>query len=303
VTEPPVLAVVGPTAVGKSALGIALAHALGGEVVNADSMQLYRGMDIGTAKLPPAEWEGVPHHVLDVWEVTQAASVAGYQALARAAVDDIHERGRTPILVGGSGLYVQAAIDDLEFPGTDPAVRSRLEAELERVGSVALHQRLAQLDPAAAAANSANNGRRIVRALEVIEITGRRFSAGPGMAAYRSVYADVRLVGVRLDLDELDRRIERRVDLMWQRGLVDEVRGLEAVGLRNGVTARRALGYQQVLAFLAGECTEWAARDKTVQATRRFVRRQLSWFRRDPRVHWLDAAPDAVDKALAVLRG
>jgi tRNA dimethylallyltransferase len=180
-------------------------------------------------------------------------------------------------------------------------VRGRLEAELEQVGAPALHRRLAEVDPAAAAANSPNNARRIVRALEVIEITGRRFSAGPGMTAYRSVYADARLVGVRLDLDELDERIERRVALMWEQGLVAEVRALEAVGLRSGVTARRALGYQQVLAFLAGECSKRAARAKTVQATRRFVRRQLSWFRRDPRVHWIDAGADIVPKALAVV--
>ncbi len=282
----PVVVVVGPTAVGKSAHAIALAKELGGEVVNADSMQLYRGMDIGTAKVTEAEMCGIPHHLLDIWPVTQAASVADYQDRARKVIADVHSRGRTPILTGGSGLYVQAVIDDLEFPGTDDAVRSRLEAELAEVGPEALHRRLSALDPAAAAANSPQNGRRIVRALEVIEITGRPFSGGPGMAAYQSIYDGLQMIGLDLPLERLDERIERRVEHMWDRGLIDEVRALESEGLRDGITARRALGYQQVLAFLAGECTEAHARTATVRATRRFVRRQLSWFRRDPRIGW-----------------
>jgi tRNA dimethylallyltransferase len=290
VTDGRVVVLVGPTAVGKSALALALARTIGGEIVNADSMQLYRGMDIGTAKVTPAEQAAVPHHLLDIWPVTQAASVADYQQRARAAIADVHARGRTPLLTGGSGLYVQATIDDLDFPGTDAQIRSRLEAEAQDSGPEPLHRRLAGLDPAAAAANSPQNTRRIVRALEVIELTGRAFSAGPGMAAYRSIYPRLTMIGLGLDLPTLDERIARRVDAMWRSGLVDEVRRLEHAGLREGVTARRALGYRQVLGFLAGEMTEDAAAAETVRATRRFVRRQLSWFRRDPRIQWLDAA-------------
>ncbi|WP_455356602.1 tRNA (adenosine(37)-N6)-dimethylallyltransferase MiaA [Streptomyces sp. SYSU K217416] len=284
---PRVIAVVGPTAAGKSDLGVALAQHLGGEVVNADSMQLYRGMDIGTAKLTPEERGGIPHHLLDIWDVTEAASVAEYQRLARAEIDRLLAAGRTPILVGGSGLYVRGAIDALEFPGTDPAVRARLEEELTLRGPGALHARLAAADPAAGQAILPSNGRRIVRALEVIEITGRPFTAN--LPGHDAVYDTVQ-IGVDVSRPELDERIALRVDRMWEAGLVDEVRALEARGLREGRTASRALGYQQVLAALAGECTEEEARAETVRATKRFARRQDSWFRRDPRVHWLSGA-------------
>ncbi|AGJ57727.1 tRNA (adenosine(37)-N6)-dimethylallyltransferase MiaA [[Kitasatospora] papulosa] len=284
---PRVITVVGPTAAGKSDLGVFLAQQLGGEVVNADSMQLYRGMDIGTAKLTPAERDGVPHHLMDIWDVTEAASVAEYQRLARTEIDRLLSEGRTPVLVGGSGLYVKGAIDALEFPGTDPGVRARLEQELTEHGSGALHARLATLDPGAAQAILPSNGRRIVRALEVIEITGKPFTANlPGDEA---VY-DALQIGVDVERPELDERIRTRVDRMWEAGLVDEVRDLEARGLREGRTASRALGYQQVLAALAGECTEDEARAETVRATKRFARRQDSWFRRDPRVEWLSGA-------------
>ncbi|MEW2099682.1 MULTISPECIES: tRNA (adenosine(37)-N6)-dimethylallyltransferase MiaA [Streptomyces] len=284
---PRVITVVGPTAAGKSDLGVFLAQQLGGEVVNADSMQLYRGMDIGTAKLTPAERDGVPHHLMDIWDVTEAASVAEYQRLARTEIDRLLSEGRTPVLVGGSGLYVKGAIDALEFPGTDPGVRARLEQELTEHGSGALHARLATLDPGAAQAILPSNGRRIVRALEVIEITGKPFTANlPGDEA---VY-DALQIGVDVERPELDERIRTRVDRMWEVGLVDEVRDLEARGLREGRTASRALGYQQVLAALAGECTEDEARAETVRATKRFARRQDSWFRRDPRVEWLSGA-------------
>ncbi|WP_100840406.1 tRNA (adenosine(37)-N6)-dimethylallyltransferase MiaA [Kitasatospora fiedleri] len=286
-----VVSVVGATAAGKSDLAVAIARELGGEVVNTDSMQLYRGMDIGTAKLTAAERGGVPHHLLDVWEVTEAASVAEYQGLARAEMDRQLAAGQVPVLVGGSGLYVRAAIDEMEFPGTDPAVRARLEEELERVGPGALHRRLAELDPAAAEAILTGNGRRIVRALEVIEITGRPFTAS--LPTQRAVYPAVQ-IGVQVPRPELDRRIELRVDRMWEAGLLDEVRELEKAGLREGLTASRALGYQQVLAFFAGECTEDEARAETVRATRRFARRQESWFRRDPRIHWLER-PEGAD--------
>ncbi|MEZ0069227.1 tRNA dimethylallyltransferase [Streptacidiphilus sp. MAP12-20] len=300
---PRVIAVVGATAVGKSDLGVAIAQHLGGEVVNTDSMQLYRGMDIGTAKLTLAEREGVPHHLLDIWDVTEAASVAEYQRLAREAIDALVAQGRTPVLVGGSGLYVRAAIDELDFPGTDPEVRARLEAELEAEGSGALHARLAAVDPEAAQAILPSNGRRIVRALEVVEITGLPFTAN--LPGHESVYDAVQ-IGVRLPRPELDERIALRVDRMWEAGLLDEVDALAAQGLREGRTAARALGYQQALAQLDGVYDETEARAETVRATRRFARRQESWFRRDPRVHWLDRdlseSPTAlVDRALALL--
>jgi tRNA dimethylallyltransferase len=283
-SAPPVIAVVGPTAAGKSDLGVALARHLGGEVVNADSMQLYRGMDIGTAKLPPAERGGVPHRLLDIWDVTVAANVAEYQRLARREIDRLLAAGRVPVLVGGSGLYVRGAIDAMEFPGTDPVVRARLEAELAERGPGELHGRLAAADPEAGRAILPSNGRRIVRALEVIELTGRPFTAN--LPGHESVYDTVQ-IGVDVPRPELDARIAARVDRMWEEGLVGEVRRLAEQGLRGSRTASRALGYQQVLAALAGECTEQQAREETVRATKRFARRQDSWFRRDPRVHWL----------------
>jgi tRNA dimethylallyltransferase len=281
-----VIAVVGPTATGKSGLGIQLARALGGEIVNADSMQLYAGMDIGTAKEPEAARQGVPHHLLDIWPVTQAANVADYQKLARAAIDDIMARDRVPVLVGGSGLYVRAALDDLHFPGTDTATRARLTDELALLGPAVLHARLATLDPAAAAAILPGNGRRIVRALEVIELSGRPFAAT--MPAYAQVRPAVQ-IGLTLPRPELDLRIAARVDRMWQAGFESEVRRLAAQGLRAGPTASRALGYQQLLRYLDGECTLDDAWAETIKATKRFARRQESWFRRDPRVRWLDA--------------
>ncbi|MGW4467032.1 tRNA (adenosine(37)-N6)-dimethylallyltransferase MiaA [Micromonospora sp. NPDC004704] len=281
-----VVAIVGPTAAGKSALSIGLAGALGGEVVNADSMQLYRGMDIGTAKLTPAERAGVPHHLLDVWDVTEPASVAEYQRLARAAIDDILARGRVPLLVGGSGLYVRAVLEEFEFPGTDPALRARLEAELAEIGPAPLYARLRAVDPEAAESILPGNGRRIVRALEVIELTGGPFTAA--LPDPKPWYPSVQ-VGVDRDTAVLDERIALRVDLMWAAGLVDEVRELAGRGLREGRTAGRALGYQQVLRQLDGELTEEQARAETIHATRRFVRRQRKWFRRDPRIGWLDA--------------
>ncbi|HEX2822568.1 MAG TPA: tRNA (adenosine(37)-N6)-dimethylallyltransferase MiaA [Streptosporangiaceae bacterium] len=289
-----VIAVVGATATGKSRLAISLARALDGEVVNADSMQLYRGMDIGTAKEPAAARQGVPHHLLDIWPVTQPANVADYQKLAQAAIDDIAARGRVPVLAGGSGLYVRAALDDLQFPGTDSAIRARLEDELARLGPAALHARLATLDPAAASAILPGNGRRIVRALEVIELSGRPFTAT--MPSYAQVRPAVQL-GLTLPRPEPDLRIAARVDRMWQAGLEAEVRRLADQGLRDGRTASRALGYQQLLRYLDGDCTLDEAHAETVTATKRFARRQESWFRRDPRVHWLNAA-DPQDRLL-----
>ena len=294
-----VIAVVGPTAAGKSDLALRLAHAVGGEIVNADSMQLYAGMDIGTAKLTVEQRQGVPHHLLDIWDVRQTASVADYQRLAREAIDAIRQRGRVPILAGGSGLYVRAALDPLEFPGTDPGLRERLEAELAERGPADLHARLAAIDPAAAAAILPSNGRRIVRALEVIELSGRPFAAA--MPEYESVYPAVQ-IGLGVDRAELDRRIADRTERMFAAGLVGEVAGLAAAGLREGRTASRALGYAQVLRFLDGQYPLAEARAQTILATRRFARRQESWFRRDPRVTWLAAnADDLLVQALATI--
>ncbi|UQS26334.1 tRNA (adenosine(37)-N6)-dimethylallyltransferase MiaA [Amycolatopsis thermalba] len=294
------IAVVGPTATGKSDLAITIARAVGGEVVNADALQLYRGMDIGTAKVPEAERRGVPHHLLDVLDVTETASVAAYQRDARAVIERLLAAGTVPVLAGGSGLYVQAVLDDLRFPGTDPAVRARLEAEATQAGAAALHSRLSRLDPAAATAILPTNTRRIVRALEVIEITGQPFSANlpePGPARYGAV-----LIGIDRDTEDLDRRVELRVDRMFAAGLVDEVESLVARGLREGRTASRALGYQQVLAELDGDRDFAAAAEATKQATRRFVRRQRSWFRRDARIRWFDGADlDVAERVLAVV--
>lgn len=284
------VAVVGPTATGKTALAVELALALGGEVVNADALQLYRGMDIGTAKATEEERLGVPHHLLDVLDVTETASVAAYQREARLCVEKLLAAGRVPVLTGGSGLYVQAVLDDLRFPGTDPAVRARLDAEAAEAGTATLYTRLGERDPAAAAAILPSNTRRIVRALEVIEITGQPFSANlpkPGPARY-----DTFMIGVDRDATELDERVDLRVTRMFEAGLVDEVRALLDRGLRDGKTASRALGYQQVIAELDGEGDFEAAAAATAQATRRFVRKQRSWFRRDGRITWFDGAGD-----------
>jgi tRNA dimethylallyltransferase len=290
------IAVVGPTAAGKSDLAVDLALALDGEVINADSMQLYRGMDIGTAKLTQPERRGVRHHLLDIWDVTRTANAAEYQDLADAVIADIEARGKVPIVTGGSGLYIRAALGDLDFPGTDAAIRERLEAELGERGPAPLYARLQGEDPAAAAAILPSNGRRIVRALEVIELSGRPFSAT--MPGYDGGRPAVQL-GVQVDRAELDRRIEARVDRMWAAGFEAEVRHLAARGLRDGKTASRALGYQQVLRCLDGDLTSDQARDETMRATRRFARRQESWFRRDPRVRWLGAGEGLRARALS----
>jgi tRNA dimethylallyltransferase len=284
-----IVAVVGPTATGKSDLAVALAQRIGGEVVNADSMQLYRGMDIGTAKLSVEQRRGVAHHLLDVWPVTKSAAVAEYQAMARGCFAEVWARGGTPVLVGGSGLYVRGALDRLDFPGESPQIRARLEAEVAEAGAPALHARLAARDPEAAAAILPTNTRRIVRALEVIELTGGPFLAR--MPAFESRY-DTLQIG--LDRDDLDELVEQRVAHMIRAGFVDEVRALLGEGLRTSPTAGKALGYAQLLdvlddsGALVGDLD--AAIAATVRATRRFVRRQRSWFRRDPRIHWLDAS-------------
>ncbi len=294
---PPVIAVVGPTAAGKSDLSLDLAERLGGEVVNTDAMQVYRGMDVGTAKLPPGERRGIAHHLLDLLEVTEPATVAEFQTLARSVIEDCRGRGVAPVLVGGSALYTRAVLDRFEFPGTDPEVRAALEEELAELGSGRLHERLREQDPEAAAQVLASNGRRVVRALEVIAITGRPFTASlpePGYVHDRTVQ-----VGVRIPRPVLDERIAHRVRRMWDDGLVEEVRELAARGLREGRTASRALGYQQVLAFLDGDLTEQEAFDRTVSGTRRFARRQEAWFGKDARVHWVEwDDPQRVERAV-----
>lgn len=295
----PVIAVVGPTATGKSALAIALAERLGGEIINADAMQLYRGMDIGTAKVPVSERGGIPHHQLDVLGVTEEASVAAYQQGACADRDAIIARGAVPILVGGSGLYVRAALDRLEIPPTDPNVRAALEVELAADGPEPLVARLAQADPAAASTIDPRNVRRVIRALEVIALTGRPFSA---TLPTRELAHPAIILGLTADLVVLDAHIERRTRQMWADGLLTEVTALLEEGLAAGKTASTAIGYQQAIAQLAGELTEDAAIDATSLATRRLVRRQRSWFGPDPRITWLPAdSPDLVDRAIAVI--
>lgn len=297
---PLVVAVVGATATGKSDLALDVAEAIGGEVVNADASQLYAGMDIGTAKVPLSRRRGIPHHQLDVLEVTQEASVAAYQAAARADIAAIQARGAHPVLVGGSGLYVRAALDRLEIPPTDPQVRGRLEQEADVVGAPAMYARLREADYVAAQRIQPNNVRRVVRALEVIELTGRPFSATmPG----REYAQPAVTLGLRLPRDLLDQRISLRVEQMWAQGLLDEVRELERRGLRRGRTASRALGYAQALAQLDGHLTDLDAMQQTTAVTRRFARRQESWFAPDERIHWLDAArPDLTEQALALVR-
>lgn len=295
----PVVNVVGATATGKSDLAIELAHSLGGEVINGDAMQFYRGMDIGTAKLPPAHRGGVPHHLLDFLDVTQEASVADFQHDARALIARVLERGRRPILVGGSGLYVRAATDVMEFPGTDPVVRARLESEARAHGTEDLHARLRGLDPLAAAKIASGDTRRIVRALEVVEITGRPFSAQ--LPEYTYALPTVQ-IGLAQDRTTLHERIERRVRAMFDAGWIDEVRRLEALGLRDGKTAKRAIGYGQILDHLDGLLTLDEAVESTIVRTRQFAKRQETWFKRDPRINWLPVgAPDLLERALETI--
>jgi tRNA dimethylallyltransferase len=305
VTRP--IAVVGPTGTGKSALALDIAERVGGEIVNADAMQLYRGMDIGTAKLRPDERRGIPHHQLDVLDILETATVANYQQAAAADVEAIAARGAVPVIVGGSMLYVQSLLDEWAFPATDPQVRAAWEARLAEVGTAALHAELGRRDPAAAAAILPTDGRRIVRALEVVELTGQPFAASaPTIGTPRW---DTVIIGLDWETALLDERLTLRTDAMFETGLVEEVRGLLDAGLRDGVTAARALGYAQVIAALDAGADEQAlaqARTLTFTGTRRYVRRQRSWFRRDHRIGWLDAAGQSgqhlADAALASWR-
>ncbi|PRC42075.1 tRNA (adenosine(37)-N6)-dimethylallyltransferase MiaA [Mycobacterium sp. ITM-2017-0098] len=297
------LAIVGPTGTGKSDLALAVADVLSAdiavEVVNADAMQLYRGMDIGTAKLTVAERRGIPHHQLDVLDVTDTATVARYQQAAAADVEAISARGAVPVIVGGSMLYLQSLLDEWTFPATDPQVRGRWEQRLAEVGVAALHCELAGVDPAAAASILPTDGRRIVRALEVVELTGQPFAASaPNIGTPRWNAA---IIGLDWETKLLDDRLARRTATMFERGLVDEVTALVGRGLRDGVTAARALGYAQVLADLDAGGDGTAAQEPTFVGTRRYVRRQRSWFRRDHRITWLDgAASGNVDEVLRV---
>ncbi|MEG8105614.1 tRNA (adenosine(37)-N6)-dimethylallyltransferase MiaA [Actinomyces oris] len=288
------VAVVGPTATGKSDLALALADQAqaggmsdGAEIINADASLLYRGMDIGTAKPSPAERARAPHHQIDVLTVRDRASVAAFQRSARGDIDAVESRGHLPIIAGGSGLYVRALTDDLDFPGTDPTVRTRLSERAEREGTAALHAELARLDPAAAERVEASNTRRIVRALEVIEITGRPFSAS--LPRYEDIAPTVH-IALRCERRLLDLRINDRARAMFERGLVEEVETLIDQGIREGQTAPRAIGYAQALAVIDGTMSVPEAVDSTALATRQLASRQIKWFRRDPRVHWIDVA-------------
>ena len=298
------LAIVGPTGTGKSDVAVAVARHVGGEIVNADAMQLYRGMDIGTAKLAVGERRGVPHHHIDVLDVTETATVAAYQAGAAATVEAIAARGAVPIIVGGSMMYVQSLLDNWEFPATDPAVRARWESRLAEVGATALHRELGEVDSVAAASILPTDGRRIVRALEVVQLTGRPFAASaPRIGSPRW---DTAIIGLDWETAQLDERLAQRTEKMFTAGLVDEVRGLLGRGLREGVTAQRALGYAQVITALdagGGEDALAAAQEQTFFSSRRYVRRQRSWFRRDHRIVWLGGGgEDTVDATVRAWR-
>ena len=292
------IVVCGATATGKSQLAIALAHHFDGEIVNADSMQIYRGMDIGTAKLKFSEREGIRHHLLDVLDVDQDSTVAWYQSAARAAISDIQSRGRRAIVVGGTGLYIKSILDELNFPETDPAVRESIERELESIGLNALFARLEKLDPAAAIAIDRANSRRVIRALEVIAITGKPFTANlPREASTR--YPDAQQFGLVMDREKLDERISARVEDMWSQGLVAEVDGLLSCGITTARTAQLALGYSQVIAFRKGLLSEDEARQETKRATRQYARRQETWFSRDARITWLSELEPRLERVLA----
>lgn len=296
-----IVAVVGATATGKSELALEIAEELAGEVIGGDAMQLYRGMDIGTAKLPIHERRGIPHHQIDVLDLHQEASVAAYQHHARSDIAAIERRGASPIVVGGSGLYLRAVLDEMEFPGTDPLLRQRLDAELEELGSATLHERLNEVDPVAALRIDPANGRRIVRALEVVELTGRPFSATLPARIFRKPTVQI---GLRTDLSVLDERIELRARRMVSEGLIDEVEQLVPLGLAETKTASRATGYRQVMEYLEGGMSKDSLVDAIAQATRSLARRQIKWFRADPRIRWIDAtgAGQMLDQALGLLR-
>jgi tRNA dimethylallyltransferase len=284
------IVICGATATGKSDLAVALAEKIGGEIINADSMQLYTGMDIGTAKLSMEERKGIRHHLIDVLSVREEASVAQYQIDARNLIDQLREKSIPAIVVGGTGLYIKAILDDLNFPDTDPEVREKIARQAEELGVDVMHERLARLDPAAAAAIPKENVRRVVRALEVIELTGRPYTANlPRVGSTR--YPDARQFGLVMERETLHERIDLRVEKMWDKGLVREVRDLMGDGLLEGRTAQAALGYAQIIKFAQGEMTEEEAKEETKRATRHYARRQETWFSRDERITWVKKAP------------
>ena len=289
----PAIVIVGPTAVGKTDLSLEVAKAFGGQIINADSMQLYKGMDIGTAKLPLSDRQGIKHHMLDVLDVTQTANVANYQRDGRKVVSELDQAQIRSVVVGGSGLFIQGLLEDLQFPGSDPEIRDRLTLEAQRIGADAIYQRLVEIDPEAAANILPGNTRRVIRALEVIELTGQ--APVTTLEQLPEVIPSIR-IGLKRDRAELDARITKRVEVMWETGLVDEVRELEKVGLRDGLTASKALGYAQVLDALSGLISLDEAKEKTIQATKRFARRQESWFNRDQKITWFDASTVTFDE-------
>ena len=283
----PAIVIVGTTAVGKTDLSLEVAKAFNAEIINADSMQLYKGMDIGTAKLPVEQRQGITHHMLDVLDVTTTASVSDYQKSARPIIQSLAAQGKRSVVVGGSGLFIQGLLEDMQFPEVDRALRDELQRQADELGAAAMYQMLVEADPAAAANVAPENTRRVIRALEVIELTGS--APITELKELPEVIPSIR-IGLRRDRSELDPRIEKRVELMWEQGFVEEVEQLEKVGLRDGVTARKALGYAQILDYLAGELTLAQAKEQTIFATRRYARRQDSWFNRDAKIHWLDAS-------------
>jgi len=292
--------ITGATATGKSALSIALAESIDAEIINADSMQVYRGMDIGTAKITVDERQGIRHHMLDVLDVNQDSTVAWYQSDARAAIDEIHSRGKNVVMVGGTGLYIKAVIDELNFPDTDPMVRHTLNKEAEELGIDAMFERLERLDPAAALAIDRANLRRIIRALEVIEITGKPFTANlPRQESVR--YPHAQQFGLVMDRDDLSERIDVRVNSMFEQGLVAEVENLIGTGLLQGRTAQRALGYSQVISHLNNELSLDAAIEETKRATRQYARRQETWFSRDSRIKWIATRQNRLETILESL--
>ena len=295
-----VIVICGATATGKSDLAVALASRLKGHVINADSMQLYKGMDIGTAKLSKADRQGIPHHLIDVLSVREEASVAQYQSDARSIIDQLLEQSIPAIVVGGTGLYIKSILDDLNFPDTDPQVREKIAQQAEELGADVMHARLAELDPAAAAAIPKENVRRVVRALEVIELTGRPYTANlPREGSTR--YPEASQFGLVMERESLHDRIDARVEKMWDQGLVREVRDLMKEGLLEGRTAQAALGYAQIIKFAQGELTEDEAKEETKRATRQYARRQETWFSRDERITWIKKAPvtELVDRIVS----
>ena len=295
-----VIVICGATATGKSDLAVSLATELGGEIINADSMQLYAGMDIGTAKLSVTERKGITHHLLDVLKVSEDASVAWYQESARSLITAIEAKGKPAILVGGTGLYIKAVLDDLNFPDTDPLVRNRLNEMAEKIGAAAMHERLAKLDPGAALAIDEQNVRRVIRALEVIEITGKPFTANlPRKESTK--YPNARQFGLAIDRDLLATRIDQRVERMWAQGLVAETQGLVEAGMREGRTAQFALGYAQVLKFMGGDLSQDQAKEETKRATRQYARRQETWFSRDSRIEWIPPSAPRLESIIEAM--